>query len=70
MSVKSKAIVRIKYEQTREDLHIKFKNGKEYIFTPVNEVMADNFKEAQSKGQFFNKYIKDNPALMCLQIKN
>ena len=67
MSKKSVAITLITYDVEREDLTIKFKNGKEYVYTPVSSRVVDNFKTAASKGTFFNNQIKDNPTMLCLK---
>ena len=64
---KSKAITLVSYNEERNDLTIKFKNGKEYVYTPVNEIIVDNFYQSTSKGEYFNKHIKDNPTILCLK---
>lgn len=44
------------------------KNGKEYVFTPVSPKVAEEFKNSESKGKYFNDYIKSNVAFTCLKI--
>ena len=50
------------------DLGVQFKNGKEYVFTPVSPKVAEEFKNSESKGRYFNNYIKSNVAFTCLKI--
>lgn len=59
-----------KYDMARQDLILKFQNDTEYIYTPVSDNFLEKFKNASSKGRFFNKHIKDNLALTKLKILN
>lgn len=56
------------YNAERKDLTIIFKSGKGYIYTPVSEDFAQKFAKAKSKGQFFNKHIRNNEALTKLKL--
>lgn len=64
---KSTCAVLSHYDSTRLDLKVTFPSGKVYIYTPVSEDFAKKFEKAKSKGVFFNKFIKNNPALTCLK---
>ena len=65
---KSNVIKSFNYDSSRMDLGVQFKNGKEYIFTPVSPKVAEEFKNSESKGKYFNDYIKSNVAFTCLKI--
>ena len=58
---KSKAIKTISYNEDRQDLTVRFKSNKEYVYTPVSEEHFLAFGLSTSKGKFFNAHIKDNP---------
>ena len=65
---KSNVIKSFNYDSSRMDLGVQFKNGKEYVFTPVSPKVAVEFKNSESKGKYFNDYIKSNVAFTCLKI--
>lgn len=66
--MKSKVIKTITYDSTRKDLTVKFRSNKEYIYTPAPEALFDDFVSSESKGEFFNEKVKDNPALKCMKV--
>lgn len=59
-----------KYDVTRQDLILKFHNNVEYVYTPVSLKFVEKFKNATSKGSFFNEHIKHNLALTKLRTLN
>lgn len=64
---KSTCAVTAQYDSGRQDLKITFPSGKQYTYTPVSEEFATKFEQAKSKGNFFNKHIRNNPALTKLK---
>lgn len=58
-SVESSFIVAIAYYPNAAVLEIKMKNGKKYTFMGVPEHVYEEFKNAPSKGKFFNSIIKN-----------
>ena len=66
--MKSKAIKTITYDSTRKDLIVKFRSGKEYIYTPAQSELFEDFVSSDSKGEFFNQQVKDNPSLKCMKV--
>ena len=68
ISVVSTAIDKLIYDDTRQDLLVKFNSKKVYVYTPVSNDFFDKLKNANSIGQYFNKHIKNNEALTCLKL--
>lgn len=61
-AVKSTSVAEIGYK--RRTMNIKFVNGKLYEFKRVPRAQFDKFSSSTSKGNFFNKKIKENyPAI-------
>ena len=58
MEVMSSVLVNIEYNKKDKLLFITFKSGKTYVYYNVPEEVWKAFKDAESKGKFFNKYIK------------
>lgn len=44
-------------------LEVHFKNGTSYTFHPITEEGFKKFMESESKGKFFNEFIKNNPTV-------
>lgn len=65
---RSSTVESFNYDPSRMDLGVQFKNGKEYVYTPVSLSLASQFANAKSKGKFFNNYIKDNVAFTCMKV--
>ena len=70
MKKKSTVIGDVGYNANRLDLTIRFKNGKEYIYTPVISKVAEKLVKSKSAGKYFNEVIKNNPALTCSRVVN
>lgn len=68
ISVVSTVIDKLVYDDTRQDLLVKFNSKKVYVYTPVSNDFFDKLKNANSIGQYFNKHIKNNEALTCLKL--
>jgi hypothetical protein len=57
--VTSTAITHIDYDAPARELAITFITGKRYTYFDVPESVYGRFVTANSKGQFFNEYIRD-----------
>lgn len=62
-SVESSNIAKIGYDETKEELYIVFHTGSTYKYSPVGPESYRAFMAADSFGQFFAKYIKNNPGV-------
>ena len=58
MEVMSSVLANVEYNKKNKLLFITFKSGKTYIYYNVPEEVWKAFKDAESKGKFFNTYIK------------
>lgn len=65
---KSSVIKSLTYNENRNDLTVTFKSNKLYVYTPVSNEFFNKLTNAESKGRFFNKHIKDNEVLTCLKL--
>jgi hypothetical protein len=65
---KSSVIKSLTYDENRKDLSVNFQSGKLYVYTPVSQQFFNKLQNAESKGKFFNKNIRDNEALTCLKL--
>ncbi|MDO4424063.1 MAG: KTSC domain-containing protein [Pseudomonadota bacterium] len=63
--VVSSAIASIGYKDNV--LEIEFNSGKVYQYQDINFVLYLNFINADSKGKFYNKYIKGNYAAIRIK---
>jgi len=55
----STAIANIKYDDRRNRLTVTFVTGRIYEYVDVPSEVAESFQSANSKGTFFNIYIRD-----------
>jgi hypothetical protein len=56
----STAIQRIDYDEQTRELFVTFvPTGKTYVYFGVPQDVFDDFRNAPSRGQFFNFYIRD-----------
>ncbi|NJN90605.1 MAG: KTSC domain-containing protein [Leptolyngbyaceae cyanobacterium SL_5_14] len=58
-SVSSSAISEVGYDESTQQMKIKFKQGKIYDFCQVPEYIFQGLLAASSKGAYYNSYIKD-----------
>ncbi len=58
--VTSSAIIRVEYNALARELVVTFITGKAYTCFGVPRAMYGRFVTANSKGQFFNEYIRDH----------
>lgn len=54
----SSVILKYKYDEAVKALEITFISGAVYVYKDIPLAVFDRFREAFSKGIFFNKYIK------------
>lgn len=59
-SVDSSAILEVGYEESTQQMKIKFKQGKVYDFCQVPKHVFQELLESNSKGTYYNKHIRDN----------
>ena len=57
-SVESSHIDAIGYDDLKEELVVKFKNGQEYTYSDVKPFVYNDFLNSESKGKFFAQNIK------------
>jgi len=57
-AVKSSWITDVSYNESNKNMDIRLKNGKEYTFEDVPQKVYDDFMEAKSKGEYFNRIIR------------
>jgi hypothetical protein len=55
----STVIRRFVYDQTEHQLWVEFTSGRRYVYDGVPEEVATTFREAFSKGVYFNTRIRD-----------
>ena len=48
------------YDRCRQELDIVFQSGRRYTYRAVPEATYDAMKAASSKGEFFNRHIRDH----------
>ncbi len=56
------------YTPEQEQLIIWFKKGGAYIYTPVNQMIYEQFKRAESQGKYFLANIKKNKEILCEKV--
>jgi hypothetical protein len=59
IQVNSTAIVEIGYEEQSMQMKIKFKQGHTYDFCRVPNNIFEAFRNAASKGNYYNLHIRD-----------
>jgi lysyl-tRNA synthetase class 2 len=59
MDVDSSAISEIDYDAERAKLLVRFMSGERYVYVGVPAEVCRSFVEADSKGRFFQKQIRD-----------
>lgn len=59
IKIVSKVISSAIYEKEKFLLRIKFNNQKEYVYYNVPMDLWEHFKKSESKGKFYNQFIKN-----------
>lgn len=57
--VKSSWITDVAYYEPMGFFEVRLKNGQEYTFKDVPKKIYQDFMDAKSKGEFFNRIIRD-----------
>ena len=57
--VVSESIAAIGYDDDAEALEVEFITGRVYRYRGVSQDAFEDFRQAPSKGAFFNRHIKD-----------
>lgn len=60
--IESRALTSIGYDPAEQRLEIRFKDGTVYVYRDVPVDVHGQFLAAASKGQYFNKTIRDRYA--------
>ena len=60
IAVTSSAISQINYDGLSQELIVTFTSGRTYTYYTVPSEIHHRFICAESKGQFFNEYIRDH----------
>lgn len=60
MHVESEAISEIDYDEERAKLFVRFIDGDQYVYVGVPGEVHRSFVDAESKGRFFAKEIRDH----------
>jgi KTSC domain len=55
----SSVIRHFEYNVTTRELRVTFVSGKTYVYADVPEPLYRTFRAAFSKGEFFNRHIRD-----------
>ncbi len=58
--VRSAAVANFEYDGRTRELHVRFVSGETYRYFDVPPEVFARYREAPSKGAFFNTAIKDN----------
>lgn len=58
--VESSNIDYVEYHKEDSSLEVGFKNGRVYAYLDVAKPVYDDFILSESKGKFFNTYIKES----------
>lgn len=56
--VRSSQIKHIAFDEDNQELHIRFRNKKNYKYSPFTKKEYDEFKNSESLGKYFHKNIK------------
>jgi len=54
----SSNIKAVDYDEFEKRLEIEFKNGISFFYYLVDEVTFQNFLQSESKGKFYNRFVK------------
>jgi hypothetical protein len=49
-----------RYDAEQRELHVTFVTGRQYVYSDVPPDVHEALKEAFSKGEFFNRRIRDH----------
>lgn len=69
IDVESSFIDKIKYDILTRRMRIQFKNGSIYLYNKIPPKLFKEFMNADSKGKFFHKYMRDVPSIPYRKIK-
>jgi hypothetical protein len=59
VELKSKSLATVRYDRLARQLEVQFLTGKRYLFFLVPSHCYQQLLEAESKGAFFNRYIRN-----------
>lgn len=58
ITVESTNIKKIGYNKSKQELFVEFNSGNQYKYMKVQQDIYSSFKDAESKGKFFQQTIK------------
>ena len=67
VAVDSSFISLIAYDPTDRMLGVRMKSGKSYVYAGVQEVIWEGMKNCESKGEEYNRTLKNGAFLSCEQ---
>lgn len=59
VEVRSSSLARLSYDRRQAILQVEFRDGTEYEYTGVPPKTYENLLQADSKGSYFNHYIRN-----------
>lgn len=68
-SVQSSVIREFEYDASAQVLYVTFVSGDTYVYDRVPPNVRDAFAAASSKGEFFNRYIRDRYAYSLVKLR-
>jgi len=66
--VKSSNLVSIGYDEESKTLEVEFKRNRIYQYWPITRSGYERLMNSESKGSFFNKYIKNQPGINVTEV--
>jgi hypothetical protein len=57
--VESSTLEEIGYDESSQEMTLVFVGGETYVYEEVPPMVYEGLRETSSKGQFFNKWIRD-----------
>jgi hypothetical protein len=67
MMVRSSSLAQVAYDSCRAELQVEFRDGTAYLYGGVPLWAYQEFLRADSKGAYFNHYIRNRFPTQCLQ---
>ncbi|HEY4942386.1 MAG TPA: KTSC domain-containing protein [Rhizomicrobium sp.] len=64
--IDSSNVEQIGFDDQAGEIHVIFKNGRHYIYSPASQEVFDEFRNAPSKGTYLNQVIK--PRYSCREV--
>ena len=59
VGLNSSAVARVAYEESRQQLHVEFRDGSVYVYLGVTATVYRELLTAESQGGYFNRKIRN-----------